>query len=67
MRAQSAKTSRRSKQQHEGRSKRKRDSARKTARPLTQDEADILYGDKDKSENGIPWNQVKSMLDAMHR
>ncbi len=34
---------------------------------LTEDEADILYAEKHKHENGIPWDQVKTQLDAMDR
>lgn len=69
MKARSAKASRPSKQEHGSRSNRKagRDSARKNPRPLTEDAADILYGEKHKHENGIPWDQVKAKLDAMDR
>jgi hypothetical protein len=68
MKAQSAKPSP-SKQEHAGRSSRKheQDPTRKNLHPLTEDEADILYGEKHKDEKGIPWDQVKAKLDAMDR
>jgi hypothetical protein len=36
-------------------------------RAPTEDEADILYGEKHKNEKGIPWEQVKAKLDEMDR
>ena len=50
-----------------GRSNRKRDSSRKNLPLLTEDEADNLYAEKRKHENGIPWDQVKAKLDAIDR
>ncbi len=44
-----------------------RASDNKAPRVLTEDEADILYGEKHKHEKGIPWDQVKAKLDAMDR
>jgi hypothetical protein len=69
MKAQSAKPSRPSKQENAGRTSRKREqgATQKNPRPLTEDEADILYGEKHKDEKGIPWDQVKAKLDAMDR
>ena len=69
MKAGSAKSLRRSNRERPGNSGRKptRDSSRKKARVLTEDEADILYGEKYKDEKGIPWDQVKAKLDAMDR
>ena len=67
MKADSAKTSRSASRERSGASKSKpaRASTRKGPRVLTEDEADILYGEKHKDEKGIPWDQVKAKLDAM--
>lgn len=62
MKAQSANPSRPSKQENAGRPSRKHEqgSTQKNPRLLTEDEADILYGEKHKDEKGIPWDQVKT-------
>jgi hypothetical protein len=69
MKARPANSTRRSIRERTPDSGRKnvRDSSSNSRRSLTEDEADILYGEKHKDEKGIPWDQVKANLDAMDR
>jgi hypothetical protein len=69
MKAGSAKTSPSASRERSGvpKSKPARASTRKGPPVLTEDEADILYGEKHKDEKGSPWDQVKAKLDAMDR
>jgi len=69
MKAHPAKTSRTTgrKPSRVSNNKSSRASGNKAPRVLTEDEADVLYGEKHKLEKGIPWDQVKAKLDAMDR